>query len=390
VITAADVARLLGMRTPDHRIISVYLTVPLGPGQRRVLAAHLDDVLAAAGQRDGSGEAWVRARRAEIPAIRQLLATRAPEWLGQSVAIFACSPLGLLEAVPLRGPAAERAVLGSRPYIRPLLAEVQRCASYLVAVADRRHAWLFRVCGGGIEAGGHVESQTVASRRFGGWHGFQSYRNDQRSRTLARQHYAAVAAALTAATAGNPAAGTTPATGDGTGGGGEPIVIGGNEAVTRELLAALPPALRNRVAGSFVIDPHAMTPARVRHLAGEVVGRWEDSRERRLAASLAEQAPGPMTAIGLDACVHAVNQRAVQLLMVPGDAMQPGFSCEDCGTLAVAAQACPACGAATQPVGDVIEELAVKVTQEGGSVQAMRGTSALRQIAARRRFPALA
>lgn len=389
--TAADVSRLLGLRTPGHGIISVYLTVPRDPAQRRVLAAHLDDVLAPAGQRDGDNAAWARARRAEIPAIRQLLGTRAPEWLGRSVAIFACSPLSLLEAVPLRGHVAERAVLGSRPYVRPLLAELQRCTSYLAAVADRRHAWLFRVSGDGIEAGEHVESQTVGSRRFGGWHGFQSYRNDQRSRTLARQHYAAVAAALTAATAGGPApdAGAAPASGDAAGGC-EPIVVGGNEAVTRELLAALPPALRNRVAGSFVIDPHAMTPARVRQLAGEVVGRWEDSKERRLAASLAEQAPGPMTAIGLDACVHAVNQRAVQLLMVPDDTMQPGFSCEDCGTLAVAAATCPACGAATQPVGDVIEELAVKVTQEGGSVQAVRGSSVLHQIAARRRFPALA
>lgn len=385
--TAADVSRLLGLRTPDHGIISVYLMVPLDPGQRRVLGAHLDDILAAGGQRDGDNGAWARARRAEVPVIRRLLSTRAPEWLGQSVAIFACSPLGLLEAVPLRGHVAERAVLGSRPYIRPLLAELQHCASYLAAVVDRRHAWLFRVSGDGIEAGEHVESQTVGSRRFGGWHGFQSYRNDQRSRTLARQHYAAVAAALTAATARGPA---PAAGGDAAGGGCEPIVVGGSEAVTRELLAALPPALRNRVAGSFVIDPHAMTPARVRQLADKVVGRWEDSKDQRLAAALAEQAPGPMTAIGLDACVHAVNQRAVQLLMVPDDAMQPGFSCEDCGTLAVAAAACPACGAATQPVGDVIEELAVKVTQEGGSVQAVRGGSVLRQIVARRRFPALA
>lgn len=375
MIGAEDVSRLLGFQAPDHGIISVYLTVPLDRAQRRGMAAHLDDVLAAGSQRDGSAEAWARARRAEVPAIRQLLSAHAPEWLGHSVAIFACGALGLLESIPLRGDVTERAVLGSHPYVRPLLAEVQRCPTYLAAVVDRRHAWLFRVSGDGIEAGEHVQSQTVGSRRFGGWHGFQSYRNDQRARTLARQHYTAAAAALSAAA--------------GSGGCG-PIVVGGNEAVTRELLAALPPALRSRVAGTFVIDPHTMSPARVRQLADEVVGRWEDSREQQLAAALAEQAPGPMTAVGLDACVHAVNQHAVQLLMVPDDEVRPGFSCEDCGTLAVAAAACPACGAATRPVGDVIEELAVKVTRDGGSVQPVRSNSALRQIAARRRFPALA
>jgi hypothetical protein len=132
-----------------------------------------------------------------------------------------------------------------------------------------------------------------------------------------------------------------------------------------------------------------MTPARVRQLADEVVGTWEDTRERELAAALADQTRAGMTAIGLDACVTAANQHAIQLLMVPDDQVKPGFSCEQCGALAVTGDGCPACGAATQPVGDVIEELAVKVTQDGGSVQPVRSSSVLREVAARRRFPAL-
>jgi peptide chain release factor subunit 1 len=375
VIGTEGVARLLAMTAPGHGIVSVYLTVPLDPAQRRGMTAQLDDLLAAGHQHDGTAEAWTRARQREAPAIRRLLTEHTHEWPGRSVAIFACTELGLLEAVPLRGQIVERAVIGSRPYVRPLLAEVERCPSYVTAVVDRRHAWLFWVSGDGIEPGEHLQSQTVGSRRFGGWHGFQSYRNDQRARTLARQHYATVAAAVAAAVGSGDCG---------------PVVAGGHETETREFLAALPPALRGRVAGTFVIDPHAMTPARVRQLADEVVGRWEEARERELAAALAEQAAGGMTAIGLDACVTAANQHAIQLLMVPDDEVAPGFSCGGCGALAVTAAACPGCGEATQPVGDVIEELAVKVKRDGGRVQPMRSTSVLRQIAARRRFPALA
>ena len=131
-----------------------------------------------------------------------------------------------------------------------------------------------------------------------------------------------------------------------------------------------------------------MTGARVRQLADEVLAEWADGQERRLATALAEQAPGGMTAIGLDACVAAANQHAIQLLMVPDDDVRPGFTCEGCGVLAVASGACPACGELTVGVDDVIEELAVKVTEDGGSVQLVRGSVAPVDVAARRRFPA--
>jgi peptide chain release factor subunit 1 len=372
MIDAAGVTRLLGIRARDRGIVSVYLTVPLDPAQRRGMPAHLDDVLAQSMGTGGDAQAWVRARRAEAPAIRREVSAHAHEWRGRSVAIFTCTALRLLEAIPLRGQVRERAVIGSRPYVRPLLAELRRCPTYAVAVVDRRNGWLYRVCGESIEAARHVESPMVGSKRFGGWHGLASYRNDQRARRLARQHYAATAAALAQAAAGDCG----------------PVVVGGHEAETADFLAVLGPALRARVAGTFVLDRHTMTPARVRQLADEVVAQWADGQERRLATSLAEQAPGGMTAIGLDACVAAANQHAIQLLMVPDDDVRPGFICDGCGVLSVAGGACPGCGELSVPVDDVIEELAVKVTKDGGSVQPVRGSVAPIDLAARRRFPA--
>jgi peptide chain release factor subunit 1 len=375
VIDAAGVTRLLGIRSPDHRIVSVYLTVPLDPAQRRGVPAHLDEVLAHGHEVCDDGAAWASVRRSELPVIRRVVSTHAHEWLGHSVAIFACAKLRLLETIPLRGQVRDLAVIGSRPYVRPLLAELQRCPCYAVAVVDRRHAWLFRVTGDSISPEDHVQSQTVGSKKFGGWHGFQSYRNDQRARKLARQHYAAAGAAL-ASIVGE--------------GGCGPIVVGGHEPETSDFAAGLPPGLRGRVAGTFVIDPHTMTPARVRQLADEVVAGWEDRREQGLAAELAAQPVGGRTVMGVDACLAAANQHAIQLLVVPDDEVRPGFSCENCGALAVAGGACGACGGPTRPVGDVIEELAVRVTQEGGSVHSVRGTEVLTDVAARRRFPAVA
>ena len=371
MIDAESLAKLLTIQAPDPRIVSVYLSVPLDPAQRRGMQARLDDLLAQADYPAGDGESWARARRSELPAIREAVSAHAHEWLGHSVAIFGCTGMGLLEAIPLRGDVRERAVIGSRPYVRPLLAELQRSPSYVAAVVDRRHAWLYRISAEGIDPLGHVEGQTVSSRRFAGWHGFQAYRNQQRARKLAQQHYAATVAALAEATSDE---------------GYGPIAVGGHEAATGAFLALLPPVLRQRVAGTFVIDPHTMSPARVRQLADEVIAGWEDSRERRLAAELSEQ-PRSMAAIGLDACVAAANQHAVQVLVVPDDEIRPGFSCGQCGALAVTEGSCEVCGAATHAVPDVIEELAVKVTNDGGSVEPLRVAGVLEDVAARRRFP---
>ena len=59
-------------------------------------------------------------------AVREQLASCARDWPGRTVAIFACADAGLLAAYPLPGQLRERAVLGIRPHIRPLLAAVQR------------------------------------------------------------------------------------------------------------------------------------------------------------------------------------------------------------------------------------------------------------------------
>lgn len=373
MIDAESVAKLLRVQSASSPVVSVYVNVPLDPAERRSIPARLDDLLSSAQHGPADGEVVARARRAELPGIRDAVSLRAPEWLGHTVAIFACRDLGMLEAMPLRSQATERAVVGTRPYVRPLLAELRRSPCYAAVVVNRRHAWLYRVSGDGIDSLASVEGTTVGSRRFGGWHGFQTYRNDQRARKLARQHYTATVAALEDAV-------TTGECG--------PIAIGGHETETAGFLGVLPPALRARVAGTFVIDPHTITPARVRKLADGVVARWEDDREARVAGQITAQPTDAMAAVGLPACLDAANQHAVQVLVVPDGEVRPGFTCPACGGLAASGGACPVCGAPTSAVPDVIEELAVKVTGDGGTVEPIRSGGPLTDVVARRRFPA--
>lgn len=372
MIDVEGVTKLLGIHAPGS-LVSVYLDVPLDPAGLRGMSARLDDLFASAWHGPADDAAVDRVRRAELPAVQDTVAVHAREWLGHTVALFACHDLGLMEAIPLRSQAAERAVVAARPYVRPLLAELRRNPCYAAVVADRRHAWLYRVTSEAIEPLTDVQSPTVRSRRFGGFRGFQTYQVEQRARNLAHKHVEATVTALHRAV---------------TEGGCGPIVVGGHKDETGYFVGLLPADLRDRVAGTFVIDPHTMTPAGVRRLADEVVARWEDAREAAVARQITGQPTDPTVAIGLAACLNAANQHAIQELVVPDDAVAPGFVCFRCGGLAPAVGSCPVCGAPTSAVPDVVEELAVKVTEDGGIVEPVRGDGSIPDVVARRRFPA--
>jgi hypothetical protein len=228
MLTIAEAAKLGVVHTVDPGVLSLYLTVPLDPAGLRGVPGLAGDLIAAAESADGGR--WHVADE-DRDSVLDKLETNGRDWLGRTVAMFACADAGLSEAFPLPCRLPDLAVLGIRPHVRPLLAAMQRCPAYRVAVADRRHAWLLRVAG----------EETGTARLA--WH---------------RYHYRDAAAMLAKVTAdGEP----------------EPLVIGGLHEGVRQLFASLPPGLRERFAGSFAADPGTLTASRVRELAAPLVAR---------------------------------------------------------------------------------------------------------------------
>jgi Bacterial archaeo-eukaryotic release factor family 10 len=103
--------------------------------------------------------------------------------------VFACKELGLFEVLPLPCVLPERAVLATGPHIRPLLAALQRCPDYRVAIADREHAWVLTVSGNRVETVVRQAGQGLRSPGFGGWYGLETHRVQQRIIQPGRHHY---------------------------------------------------------------------------------------------------------------------------------------------------------------------------------------------------------
>ena len=356
MITEADVRKLREVRTASRSVLSLYLSVPADPAAVRGVPARADELLAeaAAGSAD---RRTVRARKEGRQAVQDLLAVHPREWLGHTGAIFTATEAGLAEAYALPCRLPDRAVLAVRPHVRPLLVALQRCPAYQVVVADRQHAWIFHISGTEIACLAQSAVPAVRSSGFGGWYGLESYRVSQRIIQLTRHHYRDIAAMLSqAAQACGP----------------QPLVIGGHENGSPALLAALPRAARDRFTGSFTVDPHTLTPARVHELSAPVVERWVSAMEQQVAADFLAEPPDGLAAIGLNSCLAAVNARAVKTLVVPVAGLIPGFACEACGTLASSTSlGCPHGAPAAQPVPDLLEEMATATLGEGGEVVAV-------------------
>jgi peptide chain release factor subunit 1 len=370
MICHEEVNKLLSVQADGPSVLSLYLWVPLDPAALRGLPARAGELFALAARGGPGLPGLVQVRAGERRAVRGLLAAHARDWLGHTVALFACGQLGLAEAVPLPCRLQERAVLATRPHVRPLLLAIQRCPAYRAAVVDRRHAWLFLVIGEHIESTALPPAPGLRSHGYSGWYGLQAHRVNERIIELTRHHYLDTAALLERAVRAS---------------GPEPLIVGGHENSIPQFLAALPARLRDDFAGSFVADPHTLTPAKVRDLASRVIQEWLDQRDQHLLTEILGQPPDGLTAAGLSACLAAASEHAIKLLLVPAGGLIPGYACQRCGALSSTGDRCPHAAAELLAVPDLLEELAVTTLSDGGQVETLHDPPA--GICARLRYP---
>ena len=366
MITRAEVEKLSAVHAVAPTILSVYLTVPAHPGELGDLAARAGELVASAESAVGGPSLLSEEDR---NCALEMLAADARDWPGRTVAVFACGDVGLLEALPLPCRAPDRAVLGTRPHIRPLLAALQRCPAYRAAVADAQHVWLLAFAGDEIETVPAWPTQGSGDR-----HGLPADWVREPINWLTAHSYHRAAAVLNGVT--GPA-------------GREPLVIVGHGDGIQRLLTGLSPAVRAAFAGSVTADAPTLAAAQVMDLAAPVVARWADKHARQVAdemLAMPSGRPACPPAIGLQACLAAVTAGVMDTLVVPHDDLVPGYECGRCGALSTEADSCPDWGTAPLPVPDVLEEMVSRTLEDGREVLVIGGYSC--PMAARLHSPA--
>ena len=373
------VDRLVAFRPSGAPVLSVYVGVPYEPGELKGVEARFTALLQSVREQLDSDELDHDARaalRTDIKRVADEVAPAASGFKGRGVAVFACHRAGLLAQVVLPRPVRDRAVFDATPYLRPLLAVLDECHRYCVVVVDREHAWIYEFFMGRLEEAEKAHGRALRAPNYaGGWQGWKEDRTHHKAELLARRHYGETAASVDEVMRRT---------------GAELLIVGGHQETVAEFLPFLPHQLQPKVAGTFVVDPATMSAGQVRERADEVASAYERREEQQLVADALERlAAGGFAAAGLDWCLMAVNEQAVQLLLIHDDEQAPGQVSDRCGWLGRDEEDCPVCGEPTRKTADVIDEMAAAVVDAGGRVEHVYAETPLHRhvVAAVLRFP---
>jgi peptide subunit release factor 1 (eRF1) len=273
----------------------------------------------------------------------------------QGIALFACGPIGLFEAIPLPFVYRSRVAVDTSPLVRELASVEDEFGRLLAVVLDRTAARFFEVTAYDTTELPGLRADSTRGKRFRGdadgpgW-GEHTYNN--RIREEKQRHYEAIARELFAldrrlAPHGIVLAGT------------------GTEA------AAVEPFLHNylveRVLGTARLNPKEATPARVHEATLAVREAWERDSERTLVHEMLEGLGSGWSVNGMTSTLRALSRGQVRALLVHADAGEPGFRCADSGRLGITGRDCRGEGEPV-PVLDVVDDAIEEGLRQGVDV----------------------
>lgn len=355
------------LHSPSGTLVSVYLNRPAGASSA-LLSDLLKPIRAAADEQE-------RSVAKELKATCDLIHDLAPRIDAEpvpAVAVFASGEA--LEYLPLRAQVWDVAMVGPRPYLRPLRALPDPLHVGAV-VADRERAYVFESKDGDLESLGEPIEADRGKDNFGGFSGYE----EQRARGRAEAETARMleeAATLLFERHQRAAF--------------DLLALGGHAETLDELIPHLHAYLRELPLHRFVIDLHTMTPAIIAKNVEDGVAAYRRRLEEQVVEEvLGRLGSGDAAVAGTSAVLEATNARAVDRLVVTGRFERSGVQCDGCGWLGRSGATCPVCGAPLFDVGDVLGPAMEAVIDAGGRAVQVSMASPLdvHGAAATLRFP---
>ena len=145
---AAVLKRLGGVKPGKHRVVSCYLKVEPRDrvrGKYLIKFKNRARALEQALPRLGLDRAAADAVIADVARIQQYLASPGNLPSAHGIALFACAPLGLFEAVALPFVHRSRLAVDRTPLVRELVAAQEEFGRIYAVLADRTSARIFEV-----------------------------------------------------------------------------------------------------------------------------------------------------------------------------------------------------------------------------------------------------
>ena len=323
--------RLAEMRPENGEVVSVYLNLDpseFATGQARstAITSLLDEADRAARERDGSV-------RADVKRLREFF--KEFDFDGaHGVAVFACGPADLFEAIKLPRPVQSCVEIDEAPFVEPL-ADALASGTWCVALVNRQTARIFRGSRDNLTEIAVVADEVHRRHDQGGWSQARYQRSVDKE---AYDHLKNTVEELMRRHRYRPFDG---------------LFIAAPDAVYADLEERLHSYLKERLVGRIQIDVENSAADDVRAAAAEAIS----AHERKLQEELLERLQGGRSATGLEDVLKALNERRVEALLIDEGHSEPGVECPQCGWLGPPAVAqCPADGTDVEERDDVVAD----------------------------------
>src|SRR5918999_328056 len=270
----SDLLRRLADTRPDGaRVLSLFLN--LDPSEFATPPARATEARSLIDQAERQLRDAGDLGHDEKKALRQDI-ERARDYFGRldadgahGLALFACGPADLFEAIKLPRPIETRAVVDDSPFVEPL-AEPGMRGSWCVMVVNRQVARMLRGSPEQLEELPVVADEVHGRHDQGGWSQARYQRSVDEEARWHLKHAAEVAFRRFKRSPFDQ------------------ILLGGPEETVNEFEGILHPYLRERVAGRFRVDVENTTPDQIRAAAAPLIEKIDEKREREALDRLEE------------------------------------------------------------------------------------------------------
>ena len=382
---AALIARLTALGATRHWVVSCYLKLEprdRGRGKYLIKLKNRAKQLLAGLEARGLTRAERAAVERDVERIRDSLSHPSQLPAGRGIAIFACGPVGMFEAVPLPLVFRSRLVVDHSPLVRELAALDSEFGRVLCAAYDRTSARFFAVSAHGVEELPTLwaDDTTRTARFHGPSKGRQGHgRGDrgsakgssapgehnfnQRIREEKQRHYANIAQRLFALIQEQPVRG---------------VVLAGPKADIGAVEPHLHPYVADAVLGTARLNPKDASEVQVLEAVLDLQTETERAWERRHLAELQEGLGTGWALNGVTATLGALARGQVRTLLVDSTAERPGFRCRADGRLSVTADGCDG---DADPVLDVLDEAIEEALRQGAQVDVVEDPDVRTRVA---------
>ena len=337
---------------PDGaRVLSVFLNLDPGefaapPARATEIASVMDDATRRIRDEAGLSHDARRALEQDAQRTREFLEGFSPKG-AHGLAVFACGPADLFEAIRLARPIETRAVVSDSPRVEPLVELLGEGGNWMVVLVNRQTGRMLRGDRDHLDELPAIHDDVHGQHSQGGWSQARYQRSVDED---VQDHFKKVADAVFVRFKRSAF---------------DHLLLGGPGEALADFEDRLHTYVRERLVGRIDIDVENSSADDVARAARPKIEEHAHATERQALDRLQEGvSKGTRGVAGLEGVLGALNERRVETLLVNQNFDAAGCTCPQCGSVySVDGGPCPADGAQLDCRDNILEN-AVRLALE--------------------------